>query len=835
MQVKNRAAYRRLLAATLMVGSTLPLALPLLAETPVGTPISNTATATYEDPNGTTFNATSNTVTVTIAEVAGVFVTPLATIDQNGGSVLPNDVINYEFKVENAGNDTTQLFIPPTPSVTGPGSATQTFITGYIDANGNRTNFAPVAVTANPTGSIAGLPAIGANPAGVLPAGFSYVVSVPVTVSNLAASGANIVVRLGDTGPNDNTTATQNQPDAPDNALNTEVRTVDYAGETGPASAVLPASAEREASAVQTVTVGSQAQALATILKNRLAVNAQDPAKLEDDIITYGLGLEVESTAPAGSVGITPGKLVGITVNGVGANRVLVSDAVPTSTALTSAADVKAPANWTAVYTTDALSVPATQANWSTTFSAAATRIGFVYDTGVNGPINEGTTVTGFEFKVITSGIPVGSTTPVNIANIAQVMGQTQGNTGPTAPLVYDESGDQNPSNFNDNGSPFVPPGGTILTPGSNNVPTGQANPTNDGVDNNNDNSGVGPGGEDNVYTVALPGTVLNGPAGVPGAVGPTNNNDDFTNRSTNVPANIAPGQTVDFTATTIDATFQNSISNPDTINPLTNILLVPDTLGFTPSSQEILPPDGTKVTITYGGQSAVYRYDAGVGNFVFESGTAILIPTLAPGQTINYGVSVDLPGATPQSTDTGVGYSIPIYAFKDVDGDSRPDPAETTQNRTIDRVYVGYLKLRKQAQILDTDGTTVLQAYTDNNALLASKAAPGRTIEYRITYENISIAPVGTGNIILDAQNITITENGDNGTNTWAQELNGEIITSHVTGSVVVTYGTTTYNPSGEQTGTTKAADVVEYVHRPGVVIQPGASGSFTFKRKIN
>jgi hypothetical protein len=50
------------------------MVLPALsAGTAAGTNISNTATATYNDPNnpGTTLDAQSNTVTVTVAEVAG--------------------------------------------------------------------------------------------------------------------------------------------------------------------------------------------------------------------------------------------------------------------------------------------------------------------------------------------------------------------------------------------------------------------------------------------------------------------------------------------------------------------------------------------------------------------------------------------------------------------------------------------------------------------------------------------------------------------------------------------------------------------------------------------
>ena len=44
--------------------------------TPGGTVISNTATATYGDGGGTPYSATSNQVDITVANVAGLVITP---------------------------------------------------------------------------------------------------------------------------------------------------------------------------------------------------------------------------------------------------------------------------------------------------------------------------------------------------------------------------------------------------------------------------------------------------------------------------------------------------------------------------------------------------------------------------------------------------------------------------------------------------------------------------------------------------------------------------------------------------------------------------------------
>lgn len=99
----------------------------------------------------------------------------------------------------------------------------------------------------------------------------------------------------------------------------------------------------------------------------------------------------------------------------------------------------------------------------------------------------KGTAVTGFAYSVITNG--VSTTAPTQIAALAQTFGQTTGDT--TNSLVYDESGDATASNFNDDGSR-----------GSNVPTTGIASPASDGTDTANNDTGTGPGGEDNVYTV---------------------------------------------------------------------------------------------------------------------------------------------------------------------------------------------------------------------------------------------------------------------------------------------------------------------------------------------
>jgi uncharacterized repeat protein (TIGR01451 family) len=68
-----------------------------------GTVISNRAEATYEDGSGVSYNAVSETVTITIAAVAGVVVTPDETAPSN--LISPHDQVTRLFRVCNTGNN----------------------------------------------------------------------------------------------------------------------------------------------------------------------------------------------------------------------------------------------------------------------------------------------------------------------------------------------------------------------------------------------------------------------------------------------------------------------------------------------------------------------------------------------------------------------------------------------------------------------------------------------------------------------------------------------------------------------------------------------------------
>lgn len=831
--------YHKLLAAALLVGGTFQLAAPIIAAgTSAGTGISNTATATYNDPNNPTevIDATSNTVTITVAEVAGITNVASGVTDSTpGSSVLPGDTLTYDYLITNVGNDPTNIRIPA-PVVTGP--ATQTgAITYDIDANGDGTyEILAANLTTATTTTI--------NPGG------SIRVHVPVLVDATATSGAPIVVRLGDTGSNDNSAATQNQPYIASTTPNGDVRTSDLLNETDPNTGS-PTNGEREASATQQILVGAQAQAFATVLKTQGAYSDGGTVGVfNDDLQTYNLSLRVDSAAPVGaSAGLVPADLEGtpVNVNGVTGNRILVSDAIPAGTTLSTATPV-APAGWTVVYTTSLTTINANAATWVSARPASGiTRIGFVSDSPT-ATVAKGTTVTGFSFQVITSGLNAAN--GGTIANIAQVFGESFG--GGTT-IVYDESGDQSPTNFNDNGTrgPNTPDtnGDGIPEPI---IGTGIANPATDENDPTGNNTGTGAGGEDNILILAPTGTVLNGPNGAPAAVGPNSNNDDFTNQSTDIPPGTAPGTTFN----PIPEVFTNTLSAPTTA--LTNVLLRPDDGALTGTL-----PAGTTVTLTYNGSSAVYTYqdtngDSIADSFVFTSGTAIQIPNISAGTSVNYTTTVDLPAGTALSTDLPPGYSngyqAPILAFTDINGNGVLDPGESS-NTTIDRVYTGFLRLVKESRILQGTGPAVI-AGQEVFSTASKSPAPGNIIEYRISYSNISTAVTGSSNVTLNASNVTITESGVTNTavfpappngNNWGQDysLPAGIDTSNVIGSAVdsgtgasISFfsGTTGTASATDQTGSTPATDVTRYVNTVSVPIEPGvAARTFTFRRVVN
>jgi hypothetical protein len=798
--------YSRPIIASLLVSSgLLQLAAPVLANgTAAGTQITNTATASYEDPSDPNkpLNTFSNTVKVTVAEVAGVtvvadtFAISKGTVNgvlNAGVGAEAGDKVSFDYIVTNVGNDATQLRIPGTATISGAGSVDKVQYfdgTTWIDIPNAGEFISP----------------------SKLP-GESLKVRVIASILSGATANTDVTVTLG------NTTAPGAQNVTRD-ATGGDIYTVDningVAGEVDGA----PENGVREASVSQKVTIGATPEAFATVTKVRGAQNpGANSAILTDDTLTYDLGLKVASQAdvPATSSKIAA-DLAATTINLDGnttARKVLVSDAVPQ---YTTAKTLTAPTGWTAVYTlSTAATVNANAATWLSipgtagtpvAVPAGATRVGFV----ANGSIPKGTTVTGMSVTVELTTIPA---TGGNVANIAQVFGSTD-ISGVLKP-VYDESGDNKPNNYNDNGTPAP-----VDSLGNPIITSGKVDPLNPGVtDTGNNNTGTGEGGEPNVASIVPPGQagILNGPSNKPGAVGPTGNNDDFTNVSAPIAAttwSLDPNgnyiaNPIDPGATPFSNTFETA-----TTAPTANVNLLPTT----PSTPL---PIGTKVTISYGSDSKVYAFDGtkfvdvnpATGLATTTPATPLVIANVAPGTKLNYGTEVDLPAGTAQLA----GYSVPVTAFA---GDSTLD-ATDPQNTTIDRVYTGYLKLTKEAQITDANGA-LIEAFT---AAPTKRAQPGQMIEYRITYTNISeVAPANSGSVTLNAQNIKITEDGNALPNNWA------LITTHKVGSATDSNnGAITFDGGASNNSTASVAVYKDVVAGP---LAPQQVGTFNFTRIV-
>jgi uncharacterized repeat protein (TIGR01451 family) len=222
---------------------------------PPGTIIENQSTGSYLDDSDLTDKAIeSDRVILTVAEVAGITVVGTQVSEaptgvanagtlQGNGSINTGDIAYFDYTITNVGNDPTQFFIPDTPaSVIGgtfnlttnpiqiiaykPPGASSINVTGVtVPTGGSRTGPS----TATGTDGL-----LGKN--GMILAGGSVTIRVPLKVT--VTNGQPVTVVMGNTAPNDNTIATQNQVYTNNN--NQDIYTQDNPdGTTNPAGTVV--------------------------------------------------------------------------------------------------------------------------------------------------------------------------------------------------------------------------------------------------------------------------------------------------------------------------------------------------------------------------------------------------------------------------------------------------------------------------------------------------------------------------------------------------------------------------------------------------------------------
>ncbi len=791
------AYLRPFLASTMIAGGLFQLAEPTYAAgTTGGADITNTATASYEDPNqpGTSLNTISNTVTIKVDKIAGVVVTGEGSTDVTPATPnnAPGDIVNFNFQITNKGNTATKFSIPglATVSPSGTFQKVQWLTPGanpLLDASWNDV----------PTGGAT-------DPASmpVVPVDGFIKARVVVKINATAATGDPLTVILGKTNqtPDATTPSVGNvqRTASPENADTGDVYTIDITDGTTidpstntPVPAGPAVNSTRESAAIVSAVVNKDKKTFADITMTGSAPVADPnaPNDVTKDKITYDIKVKVDPVSPDPNVNPSDLGATPLTLDGNPENRVLISDPLPAGTVPTS---LVAPTGWTPVYSISPAGTPIDQVEWKTgtpPTDGTVKFVGFVKNDPLPLPMSA-TPYDGFKVVVQTTG--ASTTTPTTFSNTADVFGTTPkaDNTPDTTKPVHDQTGTATPN---------TPTGGTPV------VAT--------------------------VTPIAANGlSLLNGPKDQPAAAGPDGTqNTDFTNKSAEIkPSDATVTDPVTGAlaplATPLPAAFNNTVKNNGTVP--TDIYIVP-----TPPAVATDLPTGTKVTISYGGDTRTYIYNSGSGAFTPTDTTKlpIVIPAVAVNASPAYGVAVTLPPNTPQLT----GYSVPVTTFADTTppvAGATTIPGTAAKNTTIDTVYTGFINLKKDARILDSaadanlpdSGATAFSAGT-----LTAKPKPGQFIQYRIKYNNITPAngTSGNNNGLLNASGLNILEDGTLAPNNWAAS------TTHAPNSASDSKGgTITFSPVNSNADTT----VTKYEVKETVNIAPGESGSFTFLRAV-
>jgi hypothetical protein len=209
--------------------------------------------------------------------------------------------------------------------------------------------------------------------------------------------------------------------------------------------------------------------------------------------------------------------------------------------------------------------------------------------------------------------------------------------------------------------------------------------------------------------TLSGTGSVLLGPSGFPGAVGPTDTTDDYTNRSVNTGiATVAPGGNTTALGTVV---FTNSVQNTGNAN---------DTYTFTAPT---IPAGFTvEVSVNGLGDDYVNVTTSPTLAVAYNTTATILVRVTAPAGNVVLTAYPTLVRATSLNT-----------------------PA--ANNDTIDRLYTGYLQLTKSQTVANATGRGG-----------ATDPVPGATIAYVVAYDNVTTSG-GTNNSTISASSIVLID----------------------------------------------------------------------------
>ena len=385
------------------------------------------------------------------------------------------------------------------------------------------------------------------------------------------------------------------------------------------------------------------------------------------------LGTDITYTWQVANTGLRDA--AGVTLNG--SNRVYIVAPIPARTVLTSGQTFPAGT----LYTTSPLTTAPLSATWSTSAPAPlsnTTRIAF--PVGIS--LLAGASSSAINM-VVTVNTGIDASVPVD--EIGDVFGANS-----LASPITDQSGDATPNN-GDGNADFTE--GYVAGAGH---------------------------GVNQQTTLKKFGSVLIGPSGAPAAVGPTDNNDDYSNKSVNTGiAGVAPGGV---TTASGQLVYVNTIQNTGNTSDTFTIDAPTVPAGFT---VEVSTNGGGSYTTVSGGGSV----------------------SLAIGHLASANINVRITG--PAGNTVLTGYDSLIRAT------SVATP--TASNSTIDRLYTGFVRLDKAFTVANATGVGG-----------ATDPVPGAVITYNVTYTNVSSSNGDANCVKLTANNLVITEDGLAGSNNW-------------------------------------------------------------------